>query len=93
MEQHATEAPDDSVDLARWLCEVGERTGKPRAPFVPMPPDEAGGAEHRQRGLLFWTIAATSLAAAYLQYFYLDVLLEILSLPSLLVFALSSPVS
>ena len=80
---------DEVVEVTRWLCEVGRRTWKKRGPpFGPIDASRADAA--RERRPFYWSCVAGGLAAAYLQYFYLDLLLEITLLPSVLVFAVKA---
>ncbi len=87
MDRHIPPEDDPSVAAAQWLCEVGKRPWPKRTAGEPTV--EAGGApkalKHNRRTLNVVLIAV--LTVAYLQYFYLDVLLEINSLQSLIVFA------
>jgi hypothetical protein len=80
---------DEVVEVTRWLCEVGRRTWTKRTPsFGPVAASPADAAP--ERWPFYWSCVAGGLAAAYLQYFYLDLLLEIALLPSVLVFAVKA---
>jgi hypothetical protein len=73
-------------ELAHWLVEAGKRTRKAPAP------DGLWSARPRQRHARSWSLhrlaLAAALAAACFQYIYLDTQLELVSLPSLIVFVL-----
>ena len=78
---------DHSEELARWLQESGRRTwcrstlrGK-----------ELGFAEppSMPRARTYRTLLLGLLAVAFLEYFYADALLQILTLPYLIVFVLT----
>lgn len=76
-------------DMAQWLVEAGRRTrrspGRLAAPSPPAAPARTSRGGDRKRALLF-----AVLAAAYFQYFYLDTLLEITSLRSIIVFVVDT---
>ena len=77
-----------SCELARWLVEAGRRrrVGRPADAPAGLPRDAAAQPERSRlpRLLLFGV-----LAAACLQYAYLDALLEVVSLRQLIVFVLA----
>jgi hypothetical protein len=76
-----------SVDAARWLQEVGRR-----ARHVPAPPREVEvapeqGNETRPARLVGTKVLLFGvLALAYLQYYFLDVMVQINALPAIIVF-------
>ena len=74
-----------SCELARWLVEAGKRRR------IARPADAAAGlvlgaAEPRGPGSLPRLLLLGVLAAACLQYVYLDALLEVVSLRQLIIF-------
>jgi hypothetical protein len=81
------EHDDPYVDAARWLQEAGRR-----ARNVPAPPREAEAAPRQGnetgRARLVGTKVLLSgvLALAYLQYYFLDVMVQINALPAIIVF-------
>jgi hypothetical protein len=84
---------DTSRNLARWLQEAGRRTkrgsassdvdGKPGASHA-----WHDGAMDRRLERAKWPLLVALSACAYLQYFYMNVLLAIDSIRSLIVFVL-----
>jgi hypothetical protein len=75
-------------DLAYWLQEAGRRTWhRPSRPSVRWSPDEQRPVP---RGFSHRTLLLGLLALSFLQYFYADALLQILTLPYLIVFVLAS---
>jgi len=78
---------DASVDAARWLQEAGRR-----ARHVPAPPREVEAApgqgnETRPARLVGTKVLLSGvLALAYLQYYFLDVIVQINALPAIIVF-------
>jgi hypothetical protein len=79
-----TEEAESSAELARWLVEVGRRKWTRRAPEAP--PLAAHAAQERSFCRL---VLLGALASALFQYLYLDALLELTSLPRLIVFVLT----
>lgn len=77
-----------SCELARWLVEAGKRRR------IARPADAAAGSVQaapgpQGRGRLPRLLLFGVLAAACLQYVYLDALLEVVSLRQLIVFVLA----
>jgi hypothetical protein len=78
---------DASVDAARWLQEAGRRSLKVRSPQpeVEVTPRQGNEAKPARRvGTKVWL--STALALAYLQYYFLDVMVQINALPAIIVF-------
>jgi hypothetical protein len=82
---------DPGRELAQWLLEAGRRRPARQLNLA----FEAGGrgpdgtrapAAAARRLLVKQTIMLTALVAAYLQYFYINVLLQIASLPTVVIF-------
>jgi hypothetical protein len=76
-----------SVDAARWLQEAGRRTRTVQAPqpeveAAPRPDNETRPARWARKKLLL----SAALAVAYLQYYFLDVMVQINALPAIIVF-------
>ncbi len=96
MSRASTDAPvpesgDAETDVARWLVEAGRRKRPGRAataaaaafPPAAIPAGEEEAVFHR-------VVLLGALAAALFQYFYLDVLLQVASLRSLIVFVIGA---
>jgi hypothetical protein len=80
-----TARPEDTYEgLASWLQEVGRRRlGRaPAAGVEPSKPDSAKPAPRHRRQVVLFSV----LALAFLQYYAMDVMVQIYSLPSLVVF-------
>lgn len=80
-----TAAGEAEAEVARWLVEVGRRrlAVRPRCGASAAPPSPSADSS------LYRVVLVGALAAALFQYLYFDVLLEIASLRSLIVFVLS----
>ena len=80
--------PSDDQDLALWLREAGRRRtpAKVEVGAATLPGQPSRRAKRRSRLLLPVLTGITALA--YLQYFYVDVMLQIYSLQHLIVFIL-----
>jgi hypothetical protein len=80
--------PADDQDLAHWLREAGRRRppAKVEVGAATLPGQPSRRARRRTRVLV--PILAGVTALAYLQYFYVDVMLQIYSLQHLIVFIL-----
>ena len=70
---------------AQWLREVGKRPvpprpAKPRSMEIPRPPYARPAS--RARGLML----SCALSLAFLQYYFLDVMVQIESLPEIVIF-------
>ena len=78
---------DASVDAARWLQEAGRRTRKLQAsqPEVEVTPQQGNGTRPARR-VGTKVLLSTALALAYLQYYFLDVMVQINALPAIIVF-------
>ena len=75
---------DESDELAAWLKEAGRRrapAAKPENVVVAAAPAKRPLVTNGKRLVLFGLVAA-----AYLQYFFLDVYLQIAAMPALIVF-------
>ena len=78
---------DPYVDAARWLQEVGRRSRSAPTPYreVEVAPESAADKESVRlvgRKILLSGV----LALAYLQYYFLDVMVQINALPAIIVF-------
>ena len=76
---------DSSREIAQWMQELARRRyphPPPRRYQRPPDPEETPGKWRRAREL----ISFAALAAAYLQYHMLDVMLQIVSMKSVTVF-------
>ena len=79
----------DDQDLAQWLREAGRRRVPSRKPAVgeeTLPGTPSRSASRKNRYMLHLLAALGALA--YLGYFYAGVMLEIYSLPRVIVFIL-----
>jgi hypothetical protein len=78
---------DASVDAARWLQEAGRRSHKLQAPQpeVEVTPQQ-GNETKPARRVGTKVLLSTALALAYLQYYFLDVMVQINALPAIIVF-------
>jgi len=78
---------DPSVDAARWLQEVGRRSGSAPTPYREVEAAPENGGEKRSVRLVGTKILLSGvLTLAYLQYYFLDVMVQINSLPAIIVF-------
>jgi len=80
--------PAEDQDLAQWLREAGRRRApaKVEVGAATLPGQPSRRAKRRNRLLI--PVLAGVTALAYLQYFYVDVMLQIYSLQHLIVFIL-----
>ncbi len=84
--------PHAYEDLADWLQEVAARpwdSGSPSIPPGVLPGRPNAGRESRTRRHLQKgrdLVALAALTIAYLQYYYLDVMVQVHSLPQVVVF-------
>ncbi len=78
---------DPSVDAVRWLQEAGRRSRKVQTPLPEVEVAPQNGRE-KESGRLVGTKVLLSgvLALAYLQYYFLDVMVQINALPAIIVF-------
>ena len=83
------ELEDTGRDLAKWLQEAGRRRpGATVGSEVLVPARPRFKLRPAERALIKQTTLLASLVAAYLQYFYVTVMLEIAAMPSVIVFAM-----
>ena len=88
--------PNDSGKfLAQWLKESARRTRRPSSsdlqpatPATPAAPIAQQSAIQSVLGRAKWPLIAVLVAIAYLQYFYVDVMVQIASLPAIIFFIL-----
>jgi hypothetical protein len=85
--------PNDSGKfLAQWLKESARRTRRPSSPDLqPAAPATPMAQQSAVRSVLEcakWPLIAALIAIAYLQYFYVDVMVQIASLPAIIFFIL-----
>ena len=85
--------PNDSGQfLAQWLKESARRTPRPSSPDLqPGTPATPIAQKSTLRSVLDrakWPLVAVLIAIAYLQYFYVDVMVQIASLPAIIFFIL-----
>jgi hypothetical protein len=85
--------PNDSGKyLAQWLQEAARRTPRPSnsdlQPGPPATPIAQKSALRSVLGSAKWPLIAVLIAIAYLQYFYVDVMVQIASLPAMIFFIL-----
>ena len=79
---------DEDEELATWLKEAGRRRARPAKPeniVVAVPPAKRPLITNGKRLLLLGLAAAS-----YLQYFFLDVYLQIAAMPTVIVFVAPS---
>ena len=78
---------DPSVDAVRWLQEAGRRSRKVQTPHPEVEVTPRQGDETRPaRRVGTKVLLSTALALAYLQYYFLDVMVQINALPAIIVF-------
>jgi len=85
--------PNDSGKfLAQWLKESARRTRQPASPdpqpAAPELPIVQESAFQSLLGRAKWPLIAFLVAIAFLQYFYVDVMVQIASLPAMIFFIL-----
>ena len=85
--------PNDSGKfLAQWLKESARRTRQPASsdpqPAAPALPIAQESAVRSVLGRAKWPLMAVLVAIAFLQYFYVDVMVQIASLPAIIFFIL-----
>jgi hypothetical protein len=85
--------PNDSGKyLAQWLKESARRTRPPSSadlqPTTPATPIAQQSALRSVLGNAKWPLIAVLVAITYLQYFYVDVMVQIASLPAIIFFIL-----
>ena len=85
--------PNDSGKyLAQWLKESARRTRQPASsdpePAAPELPIAQESAFQSLLGRAKWPLIAVLIAIAYLQYFYVDVMVQIAALPAIIFFIL-----
>ena len=86
-ERMNTDPDSDAVELARWLEEAGRRKAVSRPASIQA--ESASRPEKKARRLVTQPLRIALLALmvlSYLQYFYLDVYLQIAAMPSITVF-------
>ena len=78
---------DPYVDAARWLQEVGRRSRSAPTPYREVEVAPESGADKESVRLVGRKILLSGvLALAYLQYYFLDVMVQINALPVIIVF-------
>src|SRR2546423_6861732 len=91
-ETHAYRPNDSGKYLAQWLKESARRTRQPASPdpqpAAPELPIVEESAFQSLLGRAKWSLIAGLVAIAYLQYFYVDVMVQIASLPAMIFFIL-----
>jgi hypothetical protein len=85
--------PNDSGKfLAQWLQEAARRTQRPFSsdpqPAASALPSAQESAVQSVLGRAKWPLIAVLVAIAFLQYFYVDVMVQIASLPAMIFFIL-----
>jgi len=85
--------PNDSGKfLAQWLKESARRTRRPSSsdlqPAAPAIPIAQKSTLRSVLERAKWPLIAVLVAVAYLQYFYVDVMVQIASLPAIIFFIL-----
>src|SRR5882724_5825095 len=85
--------PNDSGKyLAQWLKESARRTRQPASsdpqPAAPALPIAQESAVQSVLGRAKWPLIAILVTVAFLQYFYVDVMVQIASLPAMIFFIL-----
>jgi hypothetical protein len=83
---------DSGEHMAQWLQEAARRTQPPSSPD-PQPaasalPIAQESAVRSVPGRAKWPLMAVLVAIAFLQYFYVDVMVQIASLPAMIFFIL-----
>ena len=83
---------DSGEHLAQWLQEAARRTQRPSSPdpqpAAPPIPIAKESAVQSVLGRAKWPLIAVLVAIAFLQYFYVDVMVKIGSLPAMIFFIL-----
>src|SRR2546428_1836864 len=91
-ETHAYRPNDSGKFLAQWLKESARRTRQPSSadlqPAAAELPIVQESAVQSLLGRAKWPLIAALVAVAYLQYFYVDVMVQIASLPAMIFFIL-----
>ena len=78
---------DPSVDAVRWLQEAGRRSRKVQTPQPEVEVAPQNGLERESVRLVGTKVLLSAvLALAYLQYYFLDVMVQINALPAIIVF-------
>ena len=78
---------DPSVDAVRWLQEAGRRSRKVQTPQPEVEVAPQNGREKESVRLVGTKVLLSAvLALAYLQYYFLDVMVQINALPAIIVF-------
>lgn len=96
MSRASTEAPlpesgDAETELARWLVEAGRRKRPGRAALAAASAVAPVAIRAGEEEAVFQRVVLLgALAAALFQYLYLDVLLQVVSLRSLIVFVIGA---
>ena len=85
--------PNDSGQfLAQWLKESARRTRRPSSsdlqPVIPATPIAQKSTLRSVLEHAKWPLIAVLVAVAYLQYFYVDVMVQIAALPAIIFFIL-----
>src|SRR5438309_12016687 len=80
--------PNDSGQyLAQWLKESARRTRRPSSsdlqPVIPATPTAQKSALRSVLDRAKWPLVAVLIVIAYLQYFYVDVLVQLAALPAI----------
>src|SRR5881396_1941335 len=91
-ETHAYRPNDSGKYLAQWLKESARRTRQPASPdpqpAAPELPIVQESAFQSLLGRAKWPLIAFLVAIAFLHYFYVDVMVQIASLPAIICFIL-----
>ena len=78
---------DPSVDAVRWLQEAGRRSRKVQTPQPEVEVAPQNSREKESARLVGTKVLLSGvLALAYLQYYFLDVMVQINALPAIIVF-------
>jgi hypothetical protein len=82
------EDEDVAKDLAQWLKEAGRRTksARPEVVAIPLAADARAMPGERRSASLKRILVVALLAGSGYQYYYADLMLQISSLPSVVVF-------
>jgi hypothetical protein len=82
------EDEDVAKDLAQWLKEAGRRTksARPGVVAIPLAADARAMPGERRSASLKRILVVALLAGSGYQYYYADLMLQISSLPSVVVF-------